>query len=367
MSGLYVHIPFCASRCAYCGFYSTTLLPLRPRYVAALCREMRLRPLADGRVETVYLGGGTPSVLGADGLRRVVDYIYKVYDVAPGAEVTVECNPDDVCPAGFSLPPQVNRVSMGAQTFSDERLRFLGRRHTAAQVETAVARLRAMGIANISVDLMFGFPGETVAEWQADVERVLALGVEHVSAYSLMYEEGTALYRLLERGEVAEVDEEVYRQMYALLVERLTSAGYDHYEISNFARPGRRSRHNSSYWQAVPYLGIGAAAHSYTGAERSWNVADLHKYMDSIERGILPSEREQTDGHTRYNDLIATALRTREGLPLAALSADERRYMLAQAAPHLAAGRLRLTDTHLALTMEGIYVSDDVMTDLILE
>lgn len=233
----------------------------------------------------------------------------------------MECNPDDVteefCETLKLLP--VNRVSMGAQTFSDHRLRFLHRRHNAAEVKTAVERLRGIGIRNISIDLMFGFPQETLADWQSDITAAINLGVEHISAYSLMYEEGTTLYRMLEQGKIEEIDEETSRQMYEQLISQLTEAGYEHYEISNFARPGKRSHHNSSYWHEIPYIGIGAAAHSYKRngkAMRSWNVDDISEYISRINQGELPSESETLDLNTRYNDLITTALRTSDGIDI---------------------------------------------------
>ena len=218
--------------------------------------------MEDGRgemVETVYLGGGTPSQLTGTLLRQLFDHLYQTFDISPDAEVTIECNPDDVTEAFAemlkTLP--VNRVSMGAQTFQPERLRFLRRRHTAEQVKEAVGRLRQVGIRNISVDLMYGFPNETMAEWERDIQQAIALDVEHLSAYALQYEEGTPLYRMLERGEVSEIDEELERQMYFRLMDALAEAGFEHYEISNWGKPGRHSRHNSSYWKQTPYIGLG--------------------------------------------------------------------------------------------------------------
>ncbi len=402
MAGLYIHIPFCESRCIYCGFFSTTSLRLRDDYVEALCHEMQLRPAhialgSDEPITTIYLGGGTPSQLSAEQLHRLFlgikrylgseerrvkseefkchgddEISWKIFD---GMEVTMECNPDDVtddfCETLKMLP--VNRISMGAQTFSDERLRFLHRRHNAQEVRTAVERLRNIGIQNISIDLMFGFPNETLQDWLSDIHEAVSLGVEHISAYSLMYEEGTALYRLLEQGKIEEIDEELSRQMYETLIDTLTSAGYEHYEISNFARPGFHSRHNSSYWHEVPYVGIGAAAHSYHRSEkaqlvkRSWNVDDIRAYIDSIRRDILPSEHETLDEDTRYNDLITTALRTSDGIDLLKMKAEfgplAYQRLVKEAEGHIRKGLMRIENDHLALTREGLYISDDIMSD----
>ncbi len=371
MTGIYLHIPFCASRCVYCGFYSTTEKELRERYVDALCDEMRMRPITD-EIATIYLGGGTPSQLSSAQLSRLFDGITEVYGkIGDNVEVTMECNPDDVTPSFAKMLTHlpINRVSMGAQTFNDDRLRFLCRRHRAGDVQHAVDDLRAVGIENISIDLMFGFPGETIKDWDKDLEQAIAIKPTHVSAYSLTYEEGTPLYKMRETGKVREIDEEVSLAMYGRLNDRLSAEGYEHYEISNFALPGYRSRHNSSYWHEVPYIGIGAAAHSYDRHQRSWNVSDLHAYIDAINRGELPSEREILDVATRYNDLVTTALRTKEGIDLSHLRRDYGetyyQYILRAANPHLSLGLMAITDEHLAFTRKGLFVSDDIMSDFI--
>ena len=418
MSGLYIHIPFCASRCIYCGFYSTVSakkkderLSIEEQYVNALCHEMELRAEKDNSISgerttlsTIYLGGGTPSQLSFQSLRKIFKTIEKGFHIGlewdresntcsttTPIEITMECNPDDVTEAFAqnlrSLP--INRISMGAQTFSDERLKFLHRRHTADEIETAVKRLRNVNIKNISVDLMFGFPNETLEEWKEDIERLLALDIEHISAYSLMYEEGTPLYRLLQAEKVKEMDDELYRQMYDTLIDRLSEAGYEQYEISNFAKLQAqssnfkvqtskfklqtsnfkvkspfRSQHNSSYWHNVPYIGIGASAHSYGNGKRSWNVSDTKAYITAIQEDKLPTEEEIIDADTHYNDMIMTALRTCEGINLTTLSAEYRTYLMRLAQPSIEQGLLKEDDGWLRLTRNGIYVSDSVMSDL---
>ena len=360
----------------YCGFYSTTGLALRQQYVDALCREMEIRGERReerGEIETVYFGGGTPSQLSIEQLQQILLYINKVYSLSTlhsplSIEITIEMNPDDVTAELATALRQlgVNRVSMGAQTFNDERLRFLHRRHSAKQVHQAVETLRQAGFQNISIDLMYGFPEETLEDWETDIEEALSLDVEHISTYCLMYEEGTPLYQLLEQGKVSEVDEELERQMYYTLIDRLEAAGYEHYEISNFARPGFRSRHNSSYWQGIPYIGIGAAAHSYDIETRSWNIADIRQYIRGIEQGQRLYESETLDEDTRYNDAVTVALRTCEGLDLSKLTPKQRTYCLANAQRHMDAKLLKLQDHHLSLTKEGFFVSDMIMSDLIL-
>ena len=368
MSGLYLHIPFCASRCIYCGFYSTTLSHLRQAYVDALCREMRLRRGA--QIGTIYLGGGTPSQLTPAMLHQLFGTIDEVFDVSTDAEVTVECNPDDVSEEWTAALRQlpVNRVSMGIQTFDDRRLRFLHRRHDAAQAIHAIDRLRKVGIGNISIDLMFGLPGETVDEWKNDVEKALALGVEHLSAYSLMYEEGTPLHHMRSQHLVEETDDEIYVFMYELLASELRKAGYEHYEISNFARPGYRSRHNSSYWNGTPYLGIGAAAHSFDGHSRSWNVDNVEQYIEAINAGRLPEEHETLSQNEQFNELVATALRTCEGIDLDEVEkrfgSQRKHCLLDSAAPYLNRGWLATDGQRLKLTLRGITMSDTVMSDM---
>lgn len=364
MAGLYIHIPFCASRCIYCAFYSTTQPQLQDEYVDALCREMELRT-EKPTIGSIYLGGGTPSQLTRANLVKLFAYIYKVYQVAPDAEITMECNPDDICADLFEGLP-INRVSMGAQTFSAERLRFLHRRHTPEEVDEAVALLHRQGIHNISIDLMFGFPRQSIQEWTADVAHVIGLRPTHISAYSLMYEEGTPLYKLLEQNKVEEIDEELSLQMYDRLIDMMTEAGYEHYEISNFAKPGFRSRHNSSYWHDVPYIGLGAAAHSYNIQTRSWNVSDIKQYISQIRQGHLPSDFETIDEHTRYNDLVTTALRTREGICLGSLLPAQQQFLLDNAKNHIASGRLVHENGHLHLSRPGIMVSNTIMSDLMM-
>lgn len=372
MTGLYIHIPFCASRCVYCGFYSTTLPALRDAYVDALCQELTLRAEelpADEAITTIYLGGGTPSQLTTDQLDRLFSYIYKVYRSQP-VEVTMECNPDDITPAFADWIAQspIDRISMGAQTFSDDRLRLLRRRHTAAEVRRATTLLRQAGIRNISIDLMFGFPGETLTDWEQDIDEALRLGVEHISAYSLMYEEGTTLHRWLSEGRIQEIDDDLSLRMYDCLVDRLTAAGYRHYEISNFALPQRESRHNSSYWRDVPYMGLGASAHSFDGRQRSWNVADIEAYIAAIGRGERPCTVEALDPDTHYEDVVLTSLRTAEGIDLGKIRRDfgsqRLDFLLAAADQDLRQGYLVREDDHLRLTRRGIYLSDGITARL---
>ena len=373
MAGLYIHIPFCRSRCLYCGFYSTTGLDLRQRYVDAVCREISIR---GAEVCTIYLGGGTPSQLTIPQLRQIFEALYIYNKVRKDAEVTIEVNPDDIteefAKALSSLP--INRISMGIQTFDDQRLRFLRRRHTSDQAINAVKTLRHAGFQNISIDLMYGFPNETLEEWKSDLSQAISLSVEHISTYCLTIEENTPLYQQLQQGHIVEPDEELERQMYEELMDRLQAAGYEHYEISNFAKKGYRSRHNSSYWTGIPYIGIGAAAHSFDRESRSWNVADIHQYIKGMEHGERVYEEEILDDDTRYNDTITVALRTKEGINLSLLTKKYYDYLIKNARRYIDDGLLELNHVgdsssqtpHLRLTRRGLFVSDMVMSDLMM-
>ena len=379
MAGLYIHIPFCASRCLYCAFYSTVHSSLQSAYIDALCKEIELQkdyllPRSSTAFEhpeplslnTVYIGGGTPSQLTEEDFEKIFSTIHYIYKGEP-QEITIECNPDDLTPAYASmLKRYANRISLGIQTFDDDRLRFINRRHSASQALKAVELLQSTGFENISIDLMFGFPNETLEQWNSDLTTALRLGVKHISGYSLMFEEGTKLYNLLEKGKIHALPEELSLAMYDALIDRLTAFGFEHYEISNFAMPGFRSLHNSNYWKEVPYLGVGASAHSFNKLSRQWNVADIRQYISSIERGEIPMEREVLDEVTRYNDLITTALRTSDGVSIDELSLPYRQYIIRTSAPFIANGTMERTPQNtLRLTRKGLYISDNIMAELI--
>lgn len=366
MAGLYVHIPFCKSRCIYCDFYSTTKPILSNRYTDCLLHEMDLRKnYLREDIQTLYLGGGTPSQLPPECIEKLL------HSFGVANETTMECNPDDITPtlANIIADLGINRVSMGAQTFSDRRLSFIKRRHTSRQVKEAVTTLRNAGIHNISIDLMYGFPNETMEEWEYDINEALKLDVQHISAYSLIYEEGTPLYELREKGIVKEVDEEISRRMYSSLIDKLEHSGFEHYEISNFAKQGFRSKHNSSYWLGTPYLGLGAAAHSFDGDSRQWNIADIYEYMDSIEKDIIPCNKETLTNETKYNEYVMTRLRTSDGIDLQELRnkfGDKMaNYCIQSATPILNNGNLSIDNGTMKLTKDSIFISDDIISDLI--
>ena len=373
MAGIYIHIPFCKRRCIYCDFFSTTQSEKKSEYVHALVRELEIRKdyLDNEEIETIYLGGGTPSQLSKEELEEIFAHIYKVYKVTPDAEITLEANPDDLTPEYVSMLRTLpfNRISMGIQTFQEEPLKLLHRRHTAQQAIEAFKRCREAGFQNISIDLMYGLPGETLETWEQDLQQAIALHPEHISAYHLIYEEGTTLWNLREQNKVEEAEEELSLTLFKTLIERLTKAGYQHYEISNFCLPGLHSRHNSSYWTGKKYLGCGPSAHSFDGTSRQWNVSSLDKYLEGIRTDQLDFEIEELDLYTRYNDFVITSIRTCWGMPLSQLRTNYGEnlynYCLRMAKPHIQQGVLEIKEDTLKLTSEGIFISDGIMSDLL--
>ena len=373
MAGIYIHIPFCKQRCNYCAFYSTTLYNIREKYVDALCKEIVLRKEYAGSapIGTIYFGGGTPSTLTMEQLQKICGTIYSTHSVSPTAEVTIECNPDDLTPDFLVQLKQLpfNRISMGVQSFNDTQLKRLGRRHNAQKAREAVHNAREAGYNNISIDLIFALPGSTITEWEHDLDSAIALHPDHLSAYNLTYEEGTPLYRALERGDFAELSEEENVEQFQMLITKMKEAGYRHYEISNFALPGCESRHNSSYWNDTPYIGCGAAAHSYNGTSRQWNIADIQEYIKGMESGEYNFEIEQLTEEERYNDTILTRLRTADGLPLEWMKekfCDRlNRHMQRAAEKEIALGNLKEENGSISLTEKGIFISDAVIRELI--
>lgn len=373
MAGIYIHIPFCKQRCNYCAFYSSTLYNIKEEYTNAVCQELRMRKEYTGNdtIATIYFGGGTPSTLSAEQLHKICDTIYSTYNIAETPEVTIECNPDDLTPQFLEQLRRLpfNRISMGVQSFNDTQLKRLGRRHTAEGARQAVANARAAGYSNISIDLMFALPGSTAEDWQHDLESAIKLKPDHLSAYNLMYEEGTPLYRALQRSDIEELSEDENVTQFRMLITAMKKAGYRHYEISNFALPGRESRHNSSYWNDTPYIGCGAAAHSYNGTSREWNIADIKAYIEGINSGKRNFEIEHLTEEEHYNDTILTRLRTADGLPLAWMrekfSERLNTYMLHATKKEIALGNLKEENGHLSLTEKGIFISDAVIRELI--
>lgn len=373
MAGLYIHIPFCAKRCLYCDFFSNTDMKFKEPYVSAVIREMQLRQeyIGGEPLDTIYFGGGTPSQLQQADFERIFKAIDCLFNISSCKEITLEANPDDMTPEYVAslrnLP--FNRVSMGVQSFKEKDLHFLNRRHDREQALRAVGLCKENGIPNISIDLIYGLPGQTLEEWQENLNDAIHLEIPHISAYHLIYEEGTALYKLMEAGKVAPIEEELSATLFSTLINRLAEAGYLHYEISNFARPGYFSQHNSSYWTGKKYIGIGPSAHSYDGESRQWNISSLPHYLEGIRTGIPNIEIEKLDINTKYNDFIITGLRTMWGIRTANIreqfGEEKQAYLERQAATYLHQGLLIYENDTLTLSKEGIFISDGIMSDLL--
>lgn len=371
MAGIYIHIPFCKTRCTYCDFYTGTNETRMDAFVDTLCTEASIRKAEIPEpIETVYFGGGTPSRLRQEHFEKIFDALHRHFSIGTTTEITVEANPDDLSEAYVQMLSRlpVNRLSIGIQSFNDEELKFLSRRHSAEQAIDVVRRCQQHGFGNISIDLMYGLPQQTMEIWGYNLGQAIALEVPHISSYHLIYEEKTRMYRLLQTGRIKPVGEEVSTDMFALLIERLTAKGYIHYEISAFGKEGYFSRHNSSYWKNKKYLGLGPAAHSYDGNNRSFNIPSLIRYIKGVESGILNRETEQLNTGEKYNEAVLTGLRTIWGLDLTELTSrfGEKfyRYCIENAQKYLDSNLLKIDAGRLKLTRAGVFISDGIMSDL---
>ena len=375
MAGIYIHIPFCKSRCIYCDFYSTTRLQGREEYVRCIELETALRAPAFAQqmankgdiLKTVYFGGGTPSMLCERYIDDVLCNIRSYFCHTQIQEITLEANPGDLSEDKLRglREAGINRLSLGVQSFQDTLLHRLSRRHNGAEAIAAVKAARKAGFENISIDLMYGLPEQTMAQWMADIEQAILLDVEHVSAYCLTYEEGTPLYRMLQKGEVSELDEELCNRMQDTLEEELEKNGIKRYEISNYAKDGYQSKHNGSYWTGAPYLGLGAGAHSYDGAYlRQWNPDDIGVYMATIQNGQLPLEEEVLSEVDRYNEAVMLGLRTREGIHLNWFSEADRLMILTKSASFLREGLLEQADEYIRATHAGTRILNIIIEAL---
>ncbi len=340
-------------------------------FVDALCTEARLRKneIAEP-VHTIYFGGGTPSRLRKEHFDKIFETLLRHFPVEATAEITIEANPDDLTDTYIAMLSGLpaNRLSVGIQSFNDEELKFLSRRHSAQQAVDAVKRCQQMGFENISIDLMYGLPNQTEKIWEHNLAQAIALNVPHISSYHLIYEEKTRMYRLLQAGRIQPVGEEVSTAMFSLLIDRLTAQGFVHYEISAFAKEGYFSQHNSAYWKNRKYIGLGPAAHSFDGDDRSFNIPSLRRYIEGLKSGIMNRETEHLGIGEKYNEMVLTGLRTMWGLDLtellASLGEEFYRYCLQNAAKHIQRGLLKTEEGKLKLTREGLFISDGIMSDL---
>jgi putative oxygen-independent coproporphyrinogen III oxidase len=374
MAGIYVHIPFCQKLCGYCDFYRTTRVEHIESYIEALGAEIELRSgyLEEEEVTTVYFGGGTPSLLSPGQLGVILGALGSRNKIVNGAEITIELNPDDVT-AGYMAGLKeagFNRISIGVQSWSDATLKMLGRRHDSARAVEAVNLAVATGFSDISVDLIYGLPRLTTGEWEQMLDRTFSLPVTHLSAYHLTIEEGTPFGKMKKQGLISEPDEDESSSQFSMLIEKATAAGFIHYEISNFGREGFFSKHNTSYWKQVPYLGLGPSAHSFNGYSRQWNVSDLSKYIAALKKGKLLFEIEELDLRTRFNEYILTSLRTMWGIDLTYVEAEFEKegydYITNLAAKFMGYGLMKQEKNSLILTDQGVMIADNIISEFIM-
>ena len=372
MAGIYIHIPFCTQRCTYCDFYTEVAPDFIPSLIDAMATEIKLRKeyVQNSPINTIYFGGGTPSILKVEQFTTIFEAIYSRHTVAGDAEITFEANPDDLTPDFLSsirsLP--FNRISIGIQSFDDNDLKRINRRHTSQQAIKAVKDAQVAGFSNISIDLIYGLPFQTLKAWEKQLDTALNLQIQHISAYGLTYEEGTSLWKQRENGMIETVDDSTMNEMYNLLLDKTSQHGFEAYEISNFALPGYRSRHNSSYWKQEPYIGIGPSAHSYDVISRQWNIASIKEYIKAINADKPFFEREELTLYNRYNDFVMVTLRTYDGLDMKALEkefgSELADYCLKNIKTFMDSEQVYYLDGKLRLTREGIQISNLILLQL---
>ncbi|MFT5182905.1 MAG: oxygen-independent coproporphyrinogen-3 oxidase [Flavobacteriales bacterium] len=326
MAGIYIHIPFCRQACHYCDFHFSTSLKTKDQVLAAMVQELHLQRdyLDQERVETVYFGGGTPSLLEKDEILLLLEGVYKNFDVSPSAEVSMECNPDDLNPAKLAELKElgINRLSIGVQSFRDEDLKLMNRAHKASEATRSVQQAQEAGFDNLTIDLIYAIPDLSRQAWIDNVDHAISLGVQHISSYCLTFEDGTAFGKWINAGTMKAVEDEHASEQFMLLVERLKKAGIEQYEVSNFARKGYESKHNSAYWNSTPYLGIGPSAHSFDGSSRQWNLAHNVKYSKAFAEGLTWYEKEILTPAAKFNEYMMTGLRTVKGVDLGRIKRD---------------------------------------------
>lgn len=374
MAGIYIHIPFCRQACHYCDFHFSTNLDRLPEMVKAICKEIELQKdyLKGDAVDSIYFGGGTPSLLDQTDITTLLDQIYQQFTVTEKAEITLEANPDDLSLQKLIdlKASGVNRLSMGIQSFADVHLKMMNRIHTAQESLMCIQHAREAGFDNISIDLIYAVPEDTHEIWQKDLARAIALKPEHISAYCLTIEEHTAFGNWVKKGKMQEIDEEYAAQQFEILIEQLTEAGYQQYEISNFCLPGYYSRHNSNYWKKGRYLGVGPSAHSYDGETRQFNVANNTKYLNALAENRIQYISEMLEPHDQVNEYIMTSLRTQWGCDLHKLQQDYEFDLLAANEQYIgdliAQKRAVIAENHLILTNSGKLLADKIASDLFL-
>lgn len=370
MAGIYIHIPFCSTKCHYCNFLSTVSLKHKENVLAAVLKEIAMRKnyLEGEKIETIYYGGGTPTLLSKTELSDIQNSIKDNFEISENCEITIEANPDDLHSQKLEdlLAIGFNRLSIGTQAFDDDLLKQLNRRHTANQSFEAVTLAKEVGFRNISIDLIYGIPGLNNEKWVEEIHRALQLDIEHISAYHLTVEPGTALEILIKKKKYPAVDEEIGMQQFEILMDELNRGGFEHYEISNFAKPNKYSKHNTSYWNRKKYLGIGPSAHSFNLNSRSWNTNNLQEYFNSINKDKLSLETENLAIKDHFNEYIMLSLRTSIGVSESYIKNSFPNYyesFLAQTQINISKNLMKKNDGFYILTRKGRLLADGIASD----
>ena len=374
MAGIYIHIPFCKTLCAYCDFYHILAPQDEQPFVDALLKEAELQKEYTGnqKISTLYIGGGTPSALPVSSLKKILGRIFSLYDVDKDCEITVEINPDDVSREYLEQlkETEINRISVGIQSWRDADLKLMNRRHNSSQVAKALEEIFSAGYGNVTIDLIYGIPGMTSAAWLSNLDFSFRFGIKHLSAYHLTIEPGTLFGKMKEKGLLSETDEEESNLQFNLLIEKASDAGFIHYEISNFGKPGFFSIHNSNYWKQVNYIGLGPSAHSFNGYSRQWNVRDVKKYIKALNLGTLMFEREDLNKRIRFNEYIMTSLRTMWGIDLDYVEEKFDKegfdYIVNLSGKLIDYGLMKQDKKTLVLTNQGQMISDNIISELML-
>ncbi len=371
MAGIYIHVPFCVSKCNYCDFYSETKPKAKSTFVDSLKKELKLRSkyLTCRDISTIYFGGGTPSLLMAYELTEILNTISELFNLSPEIEITLEANPEDLSQYYLEeiAKTSVNRLSIGIQSFDDNELKFLNRRHNSQRAVQAITDAKKLGFNNISGDLIYSIPISNSEKWKYNLDYFFSLEIPHLSAYDLIYEKNTKIYKQLKSGEFKPKNDEKCEEYYSILVEKTHQMGYEHYELSNFALKGFKSRHNSSYWNSEPYLGIGPAAHSFNGASRQWNIANTDDWQKALTLGTLFFEVENLTIKDIYNELIITGIRTSRGVSLSQLE-EKTSLKYAENLRKIAEqdNKLDINDNHVVLKKKYWFISDTIISNLLL-
>ena len=374
MAGFYIHIPFCRKMCSYCDFYHVISTDDNTAYIDAMLQEISARKdyFGDETVSTIYLGGGTPSLLSIKELDSLLTHVYKQYKVENDCEITIELNPDDIDPDYLSGLKRlnINRVSVGIQSWRDADLKLLNRRHDSAQAEKALKEIFKTGFDNVTIDLIYGIPGMNLQDWSNNLDYTFDFDIKHLSAYHLTFEKGTVFWQMLKKGVINEIDEEESSALFNMLIGKAEKAGFIHYEISNFGKQGYFSKHNANYWKQVSYIGIGPSAHSFNGYSRQWNVSSIKEYVKAINNGDPCYEREELDTRMRFNEYIMTSLRTMWGIDLDYVEKTFEKegydYVVNLSGKFKDYGLMKKEGENLILTNQGKMISDNIISEFMM-